>query len=70
VKNNIRRYRRITELTQIGLAQKLKVSLSSVWRWENRKIEPRASQLRQMATLFGCDIKDLVESDGPDGGPA
>jgi transcriptional regulator with XRE-family HTH domain len=50
------------DLSQRDLAKKIGVSMHTIWRWENNKIEPRASKLRQMAKLFGCKIADLVES--------
>lgn len=56
-------FRKKHGLTQRALAKELGVSLHSVFRWENCKIEPRSGKLCQMANLFGCDIKDLVESE-------
>lgn len=63
--NQIRHYRELAMLTQDDLAKKLKTSLHSVWRWENNKVEPRASELSQMAEIFGCSIDELLAENPP-----
>lgn len=60
--NRIKAYRIAAKLSQDELAKKLSVSLHSVWRWENGKVEPRASELSQMAGMFGCSVDDLLLS--------
>jgi DNA-binding XRE family transcriptional regulator len=63
--NGIRYYRNKFDLTQTGLALKIGVSLDTVSRWETGKREPRSSELRKMAILFGCTIDDLINPTPP-----
>jgi DNA-binding XRE family transcriptional regulator len=63
--NDIRYYRNKFDLTQTELALKIGVSLDTVSRWETGKRDPRSSDLRKMATLFGCAIDDLVNPTPP-----
>jgi transcriptional regulator with XRE-family HTH domain len=63
--NSIRHYRSKLGLTQTELALKIGVSLDTVSRWETGKRDHRSSELRKMATLFGCAIDDLLDSANP-----
>lgn len=45
--------------TQRDLAGKLDVTITSVSAWERRAYEPRASQLRRLALLFGVSMDDI-----------
>lgn len=47
-------------MTQMDLAYTLKVSLGTVSLWERRKVEPRATQLRAMARIFGVSMDDIA----------
>lgn len=47
-------------MTQSQLAEKLSVSSITVARWESGSVEPRLSQLRVMADMFGCTVDYLI----------
>ena len=55
----IRELREAAGLTQVQLAHRLDVTPSSVYAWESGRSEPRASQLRAMAKLFGVSMDDI-----------
>jgi transcriptional regulator with XRE-family HTH domain len=61
----VRKHKTIRELreergwTQLQLAVALNVSLSAVQGWESGRNEPRASQLRRIADLFGVLMDDI-----------
>jgi len=44
----------------VELAAALGVSLATVYNWEAGKFEPRASQLRALANLFGVSM-DVID---------
>lgn len=60
----IRELREAAGLTQAQLAARLEVTPSSVYAWEAGKSEPRATQLRALARLFGVCMDD-IDFEGP-----
>ena len=66
----IRQLREERGWTQLELANRLKVTPATVYNWERGRYEPRASQIRQIAQIFGVsmDVITLVEAEpGPEG---
>ncbi len=55
----IRELRESAGLTQAQLAARLDLAPATVYAWEARKNEPRASQLRALAKLFGVSMDDI-----------
>ncbi len=56
----IRELREDAGLTQLQLANKIGVTPSAVYNWERGRNEPKASQLRTMARLFGVSM-DMID---------
>ncbi len=52
----IRELREDAGLTQLQLANKIGVTPSAVYNWERGRNEPKASQLRTMARIFGVSM--------------
>jgi transcriptional regulator with XRE-family HTH domain len=59
LEKTIRELRQQHDWTQVELANRLGVTPSTVYNWERGNWEPRASQLRQLATLFGVRMDDI-----------
>ena len=55
----IRELREERGWTQRDLAARLDVTVTSVSGWERRTGEPRASQLRRLARLFGVSMDEI-----------
>jgi len=55
----IREFREQAGITQLQLANELGVTPSTVYNWERGRNEPKASQLKAMATLFGVTMDDI-----------
>lgn len=55
----IQELREAAGLTQAQLAARIGVTVGSVSAWERRLNEPRASQLRALAHLFGVSMDDI-----------
>jgi transcriptional regulator with XRE-family HTH domain len=55
----IREYREQAGITQLQLANELGVTPSAVYNWERGRNEPKASQLKAMAILFGVKMDDI-----------
>ncbi len=47
-------------MTQLEVAIKLGVTPATISNWERDVFEPKASQLRAMARLFGVSSDDIV----------
>ena len=62
---NIREYRERIGLTQLQVAENIKISVDSVRRYESGSSEPRATELIKMAKLFGCTVDQLLENPTP-----
>ena len=45
--------------TQLDLANQLGVTPSTIYNWERGRFEPRVSQLRELARLFGVKMDDI-----------
>lgn len=56
----IRELREERDWTQLELAYKLKVTPATVSNWERGIYEPKASQLRAIARLFGVSMDDIA----------
>jgi len=59
VRKTIRQLREDRGWTQLDLANKLSVTPVTVYTWERGKNEPRVSQLRKVAELFGVLMDDI-----------
>ncbi|MGI8403769.1 MAG: helix-turn-helix transcriptional regulator [Thermomicrobiales bacterium] len=57
--STIRELREAVGLTQAQLAARLNCTPSTVYNWERGRNEPKASQLRAMAILFGVSMDDI-----------
>ena len=57
--DNIRRFRKMMNLTQEDLADKIGVTYQAVSKWENAQSAPDISFLPLLADVFGCNIDDL-----------
>lgn len=65
----IRDLRRSAGMTQLELAVRLGVTPVTVYNWERGKYEPKASQLRALARVFGVSM-DEIDFEGPMEGKA
>lgn len=45
--------------TQLELANKLSVTPATVYNWERGRYEPKASQLRALARVFGVSMDEI-----------
>lgn len=57
---NIKKWRESVGLTQLQVAEKLKLSTATIIRYEAGTREPRATELIKMAQLFRCTVDDLL----------
>jgi len=55
----IRELREAKDWTQFQLAIQVGVSPSTIYNWESGRAEPRVSQLRRLAELFGVRMDDV-----------
>ncbi|RIK36688.1 MAG: XRE family transcriptional regulator [Chloroflexi bacterium] len=55
----IRELRESAGLTQFELAVKVGVTPATVYNWERGRYEPKASQLRTLARVFGVSMDDI-----------
>ena len=56
----IRQLREERGWTQLHLAIQLGVTPVTIYNWERGKSEPRMTQFRQLARLFGVSMDDLT----------
>ncbi len=50
---NIARYREDNGVSQIELADRLNISKSTLWRWENNKTTPKGEELERLRSIIG-----------------
>lgn len=59
----IRKHRKLSNLTQEGLAKKLHTTRQSVSKWEQGSLEPNIQTLNDLAKLFGISLDHLVNGE-------
>jgi len=70
-RKTVRELREAKGITPVQIAAHMGVALATVYNWEAGKHEPRASQLRELARLFGVSMEEIAipgvdTKDGPD----
>ncbi len=65
VSNNLSAYRKLNNLTQLELAEKLNYSDKSVSKWERGDGLPDAFVLKTIADFYGITLNDLVSIGKP-----
>jgi transcriptional regulator with XRE-family HTH domain len=65
VGQTIRDLRRAKGWAQLDLALLLRVSPSTVHKWEAGKSQPQLQQFKEMAALFGVAMDDIEIPEGP-----
>ena len=55
----IRELRTEANMTQRDVASAIDVTTATVYLWEQRQVEPKAIQLRQLAKLFAVSMDDI-----------
>ncbi|MBA2278612.1 MAG: helix-turn-helix transcriptional regulator [Chloroflexia bacterium] len=60
----IRALRDAAGITQLDLANRVGVTPVTVYNWERGRYEPKASQLRALARVFGVSM-DSIDFEGP-----
>lgn len=56
----IRELRDERSWTQLQLAYKVGVTPTTVYNWERGKFEPKVSQFRKLAQVFGVSMDDIT----------
>lgn len=59
---NLKKLRESYHLTQLGLAEKLKVSNGAISKWENCQREPDLSTLKKIKEYFNISYDSLLET--------
>ena len=67
MKNKLKVYRAMHDLTQEGLAKKLGVTRMTVVSLENGKYDPSIGLAFRISRLFNVRIEDIFEYEGPPG---
>ena len=60
VGENLAKYRKFNNYTQIALAEKINYSDKAVSKWENGECLPDVYVLKQLADLYGVTVNDLL----------
>ncbi len=60
VGENLAKYRKFNNYTQIALAEKINYSDKAVSKWENGECLPDVYVLKQLADLYGVTVNDLI----------
>lgn len=56
----IRELRTEAGMTQRDVASALNVTTATVYLWEQQQVEPRATQVRELAKLFKVAMDDII----------
>lgn len=66
LKDRLKAAREKSGLDQATVANALGVARTTIIRWEGGKNEPQASQVVQLANLYGVSVTDLIGPSSPD----
>ena len=64
MKNNIKRYREKSGLSQLALAEKLGISQQAIASWETGTKRPSTENLFSLSAALGCKADDLFTNEG------
>ena len=64
--DNIRKYRKLNNMSQDELAEKLNVTRQSISLWENGQTQPSLENIVALSKLFKVSTDELLESDKTD----
>ncbi len=67
MKNKLKVFRAMHDLTQESLANKLEVTMSTIVSIENGRYDPSIGLAFRMAKLFNVKIEDIFEYEGSPG---
>lgn len=59
--DNIKELRKVNEMTQKDLAEKLGVSFKTIGHWENGYTEPDVAHIKKLKETFDCAYEDLFD---------
>lgn len=60
VGKNIKKFRKLSGLSQCELASKLNVSNRTISSWEIDRTKPSMDDVNKMIEIFGCTMDDIV----------
>lgn len=63
MKSDIKKYRKISGLTQSELADKLNISTRTVQKYESGEITPPLDKFKEIAQIFNISINELIGLD-------
>lgn len=64
---NIRRIRKLRDLTQTYVGEKVGVVQGTISKWEHNATCPTGDELIALAATLSCSVEDLMRTRGPDG---
>jgi len=59
----IAQLRKMKDLTQGELAEKLNIHQSMVTRWEKDQVQPKSSSIQRLAEALDASVEDLLHND-------
>lgn len=62
LKDKIKEYRLLNQMTQLKLAEELGLTRQAVTRWENGDVEPSTENLIALSRIFNCKVDDLINN--------
>ena len=57
----IKKHRRLLNMTQEDLCQKLNTTRQTVSKWEKNMIEPDINTLLKLSDIFGISLNELIQ---------
>jgi len=61
--NNIRKYRKNINMTQIELAKKVRATQPNVYRWEKNLVTPSIETLKKLSSALNISVDGLLFSE-------
>lgn len=61
IAENIKRLRKLNNMEQRDLADKLNISNKTVSSWEKGRTEPKMGMIEEMCKIFGCEKSELID---------
>ena len=60
-KENLKTYRKQSDMTQKELAEKLEVTVNNIGHWEKGRTEPNLDTLVKMTQIFNITLDELIK---------
>ena len=63
ISKNLKKFRKLNNLTQEQLAEKMNLTRQAISNWENDKSQPDVQSIERLSEIFGISVEEMIYGD-------